>query len=109
MVVINVSCCIMLDIATDRKDKAMTNATHTAAIDAIVSVYIENDSLEKNYDWFMSHCDKTRAEIVEREICKNSSKIIGMTEMLSMLSGKEYDEIIGDVMTKVFEYRKNNQ
>ena len=86
----------------------MTNATYTNAIEAIVSVYIENDSLEKNYDWFMSRCDKTRAEKVESEICSNISKMSGMKEMLAMLSGKEYDEVSSDVMIKVFEYRENN-
>lgn len=87
----------------------MTNATYTNAIDAIVNLYIENDNLEKNYDWLMSHCDKIRAERVEKEICSNIAKMGGMKEMLSMLSGKERDEVSSDVMSKVFEYRENNQ
>lgn len=86
----------------------MTDATYTAAIDAIVSVYIENDRLEKNYDLLMSRCDENRADKVEHKICSNISKMGGMKEMLAMLSGKEYDEVSVDVLHKVFEYRKNN-
>lgn len=80
----------------------MKNKTYMSAIEAIAEVYYENEKLELNHAYLVNVHDNNAAEKVEKEICRNINKMMGMKEMLSILSGKDYEDVDYDVIRAAY-------
>lgn len=78
----------------------MTNDIYMTAIDAVVDVLFENDDLKKHQKHYESIGDKPYAERIDRAICDNMQRKMGMEEMLSMITGVDRGKIQSDVMDR---------
>lgn len=79
----------------------MKNKTYMKAIEYIAEAYFENEKLERKHEFLVSVHDLIKAEAVERAISSNISKMAGMKEMLSILSGKDFEDVYNDVFEAV--------